>query len=134
MRTPEQVHMDRKHIFAVNGSVEFLDIMRELLQDEQFNVTTTNFVPETFDQIEALQPDLLIIDLAVGERAGWNLLEHLAASAQTKGIPIIVVSTSPKILAEVQQSPARFGGARFMSKPVDLDDVLQAVERLIGQA
>jgi hypothetical protein len=30
--TPEQ--MRRKHVFVVNGSIEFLHIIRELLQDE----------------------------------------------------------------------------------------------------
>jgi len=48
--TPEQ--MQRQHVFVVNGSVEFHDVVRELLQDEHYNVTTTNFIPRTFHQIE----------------------------------------------------------------------------------
>lgn len=31
---------------------------------------TTNFVPGTFEQIQALNPSLQIVDLAVGEQAG----------------------------------------------------------------
>ena len=56
MRTAETTQMARQHIFAVNGSPDFLDLLRELLQDERYNVTTTNFVPATFAQIDALQP------------------------------------------------------------------------------
>jgi response regulator RpfG family c-di-GMP phosphodiesterase len=37
--TPAQ--MKRQHVFVINGSPDFLDIMRELLQDEAYNVTTT---------------------------------------------------------------------------------------------
>ena len=66
--TSEQ--MQRQHIFVVNGSADFLDIVRELLQDEDYNVTTTNFVPRTFAQIEHAQPSLLIVDLIHGEMAG----------------------------------------------------------------
>ena len=55
----EQTQMKRQHIFAVNGAPDFLEIVRQLLQEERFNVTTTNFVPETFDQIAALHPALL---------------------------------------------------------------------------
>ena len=77
----ESRRMDRKHVFVVNGEPDFLDIMRDLLQGERYNVTTTNFVPRTFDQIAALRPDLLIVDLAVDDRAGWELLERLQASA-----------------------------------------------------
>jgi hypothetical protein len=50
--TPAQ--MRRQHIFVVNGSVEFLDVVRELLQEERYNVTTTNFVPRTFHQRTAV--------------------------------------------------------------------------------
>ena len=42
----------RKHIFAINGSPEFLNIVRELFQEEAYNVTTTNFVPNSFDQTQ----------------------------------------------------------------------------------
>jgi hypothetical protein len=60
----------RKHVLAINGSPEFLNIVRELFQEEAYNVTTTNYVPTSFDQIAALQPDVLLVDVAVGRHAG----------------------------------------------------------------
>src|SRR5687767_1520798 len=118
MDEAERKQMARKHVFVVNGAAEFLDLLRELLEEEQYNVTTTNFVPLTFDQIAALQPDLLMIDLAVGIHAGWDLLERLAREASTNQIPIIVFSTSPEILEKAQSQPERYGGQRFLGKPV----------------
>ncbi len=83
--------------------------MRELFQEEGYNVTTTNFAPNSFQQIEALQPDALIIDIAIGQEAGWELLEQLGADADTAGIPALVLSTDPRLLAraEAQASPLR---------------------------
>jgi DNA-binding response OmpR family regulator len=80
-KTSERDAMSRKHVFCVNGDPVFLDFVRELFQDANFNVTTTNFVPDTFDAIGALKPDLLIIDLVIGRSAGFELLENLAADA-----------------------------------------------------
>lgn len=134
MDAAEKRQMERKHVFAVNGAVEFLDVLRELLQEEQYNVTTTNYVPHTYDQIAALQPDLLMIDLAVGIQAGWDLLERLTSEVSTRQIPVIVFSTSRHILEEVQSQPERFGGQRFLGKPLDLDEVIQAIDELIGKA
>jgi CheY-like chemotaxis protein len=134
MDDAEKRQMARKHVFVVNGAVDFLDILRDLLQDEHYNVTTTNYVPHTYDQIRALQPDLLMVDLAVGIRAGWDRLERLTQEASTNQIPIIVFSTSPQILEEVRADPERFGGQRFLGKPVDLDAVTQAITDLIGKA
>jgi DNA-binding response OmpR family regulator len=124
----------RKHIFVVNGAPVFLNLMRDLLQEERFNVTTTNFVPNSFDQIAALQPDALIIDLEVGKQAGWELLERLNAGAATTWIPVLLVSTSPRLLEEAQEQTIRFGTHRSLIKPFDLEDFLAAVDDMIGSA
>ena len=134
MDAAEQTKMARKHVFCVNGAPEFLEVLREFLQDEKYNVTTTNFVPQTFDQIEALKPDLVIIDLVVGEQAGWDLLKRLDRDATTRDIPVIVFSTNPELLERAQADPDRYGGERFLRKPIDLDDLLEAVDDLIGDA
>ena len=126
--------MERKHVFVVNSAPEFLDLVRELLQDEHYNVTTTNFVPRTFDQIEALGPDLLLIDLKVGQRAGWDLLEEIQANAVTKGIPVVVTSTDPRLLERAEAEQSKYGGKVRLVKPFDLDDLLAAVRNLIGGA
>ena len=97
----------RKHVFAINASPPFLNIIRELFQEEGYNVTTTNFAPNSFAQIEALQPDALIIDIAIGQEAGWDLLEQLEADADTAGIPVLVVSTDPRLLANRRASASR---------------------------
>lgn len=130
--TPEQ--MTRKHVYVVNGSPDFLDVVRELLQDEQYNVTTTNFVPRTFETIEAAQPQALIIDLVIGEQAGWQLLGRLRTSASTRDIPVLLISTKRELLDDARDHHEEFGGDRYLVKPFDLDDLLTTVEDLIGKA
>ena len=126
--------MRRKHVFAINASPPFLDVIRELFQDERYNVTTTNFVPNTFDQVAALQPDLLLIDLVVQTRAGWDLLEQLRTDAVTSEIPVIVTSTDRHMLEYAEAGRARFAGDRYIVKPFDIEDILSTVHDLIGVA
>src|SRR5215216_5826392 len=113
--TPAQ--MQRQHIFVVNGSVDFLDVVRELLQDEHYNVTSTNFVPQTFEQIEIARPSLLIIDLIHGEMAGWDLLAELRHEAATRDIPVILASTSQQLLEKAETERVIWGGDRYLLKP-----------------
>jgi CheY-like chemotaxis protein len=124
----------RKHVFAINGSPEFLNIVRELLQEEAYNVTTTNFVPNSFAQIQALQPDALIVDVAVGQAAGWELLERLHADAATTGIPVLVLSTNAELLEKAREQAARYGNHRYLDKPFDLDAMLSHIRAMIGEA
>jgi DNA-binding response OmpR family regulator len=130
--TPEQ--MQRQHVFVVNGSVEFLDVVRELLQDEHYNVTTTNFVPRTFQQIETARPSVLVVDLCHGEEAGWDLLTELRQEAATQQIPVILVSTSKHYLERAKAEHALWGGDRYLLKPFDLEELLRMIQELIGEA
>lgn len=130
--SPEQ--MQRKHIYVLNGSPEFLDIIRQLLQEENYNVTTTNFVPTSFATIEAARPDLLIVDLVQGEAAGWDLLKALQQGARTRGTPLILISTSPAYLDQARDQHVLVGGDRYLTKPFNLEDLLTAAEELIGKA
>ena len=134
MQHAEHQQMERKHILAVNSPPEFLDFVRGLLQDEHFNVTTTNYVPRTFDQIAGLKPDLLLIDLVAGFQAGWDLLEHLQEEALTRGIPVIVTSTDPFLLERAEAQRERFRSTRYIVKPLDIGELLAAVSDLIGSA
>jgi CheY-like chemotaxis protein len=126
--------MQRKHIVVVNGSPEYLDLVRELLQDEHYNVTTTNFVPQTFDMINTLNPDLIITDLIVHQQAGWDLLERLREQSLERRIPLIVTSTDHRLLAQARAEHERFGGDRFIVKPMNVDEILESVASLIGEA
>lgn len=66
---------ERWHVFAVNHDPEFMDVVRVLRQEERYNVTTTNYLPRTCQQIAALQPSLLLIDLlsSVGQAGScWS--------------------------------------------------------------
>jgi len=124
----------RPHIFVVNGSPEFLEVVRLLLLDEHYHVTATNFLPETFDQIAVLQPAVLVIDLAVGRQAGWDLLARLHAEAATRQIPVLVTSTDARLLERAQVDFAHYGGQAFLAAPMDLEDLLADIQSLLGHA
>ncbi len=130
----ERAQMERKHVFCVNGSSAFLDVVRSLLEEEHYNITTTNFVPLTFDQILALQPDLLIVDVVYGIQAGWDLLERLTHDAAAHPIPVIVTSTNHGLLDRAETLARPNGGQRYLDMPFDLQTMVDMVHDLIGIA
>jgi DNA-binding response OmpR family regulator len=130
----ERSQEGRKHVFAIDGSPELLNLIRDLFQEEGYNVTTTNYVPTTFEQIETAHPDALIVDVLIGHDAGWELLEQLGADADTAGIPVLVVSTDPRLLTRAQEQAARYGTHRYLEKPFDIDALLTNIREMIGAA
>ena len=123
----------RKHVFAVNSSPDFLLIVRELLEDEGYAVTTCDFAPNAFTRIVMRQPDALIIDVVAGESAGWDLLRQLHTEPATTNTPALVTSTSPELLEQALEQAAWYGTNRtFMTKPMDLDELLGTIRGMIG--
>ena len=121
----------RKHVFAVNSSPDFLLIIRELLEDEGYAVTTSDFEPNVFTRIVMRQPDALVIDVAGGESAGWDLLRRLHTEAATTDIPALVTSTTPELLEQAREQAAWYGTNRtFLTKPMDLDDLLGTIREM----
>src|SRR5918997_4235396 len=99
----------RKHVFAVNSSPDFLLIFRELLEEEGYAVTTSDFEPNVVTRIVMRQPDALMIDVAVGEPAGWDLLRRLYTEPVTTNTPVLVTSTSPALLEQAREEAAEYG-------------------------
>ena len=126
----------RKHIFVINKAPVFLNLVRKLLYQEQFNVTTTNLVPKTFALIAVLQPDAIIFDLTMGEDAevGWQLLEALHAEASTSGIPVLIVSNSPQLRTRAEAQVGRYGGQAHLAWPAREHEMLKAIETMVGAA
>jgi DNA-binding response OmpR family regulator len=131
---PDRDQLQRRHVFCVNGSSAFLDFIRALLQEEQYNVTTTNFTNSTFEQLRAAAPDLLIVDLEVGPSAGWDLIERVQANEATAELPIIVVSTNPGLLERARSAGTGRIDRAYIAKPFNIDDLLDAIAGLIGMA
>jgi len=125
----------RKHVFAVNSSPDFLLIVRELLEAEGYAVTTSDFASNVFTRIVMRQPDALVIDVAVGEEAGWDLLRRLHAEPATTDIPALVTSTSPELLEQALEEAAWYGTNRtYLTKPMDLGELVGTVRGMIGDA
>ena len=130
----ECAQMARRHVLVLDGEPAVLDLVEALLREEHYNVTCSNYLPSTLSMIDVLQPDLIVVDLAWGQQAGWDVLEALGKRASTAGVPVLVTATDRRLLAEVAADPARFGTHRDLIKPFIVTDLLAAVRDLAGAA
>jgi DNA-binding response OmpR family regulator len=77
------------------------------------------------------QPDLIILDLGLPAGDGFAVMERLKASTQLAVIPIIVVSArDPR---ENGDRALKAGAKAYLQKPVDNDELLAVIRRLLGE-
>ncbi len=131
-RAGEALQMEYQHVLMVNRDPVLLDLARALLQEERYNVTTTNAVPLTFALIAAARPALLIIDLNLTEQSGWDLLIRLHQEALTAAIPVVVTARDARLLAHAHRYPDLFGAQSYLAIPFSVDALLGHVRARIG--
>ncbi len=75
-------------------------------------------------------PDLILLDIQLPVMSGFQVLQHLRASASTRDIPVIAVSANA-MPGDIEGGLAA-GFADYITKPVNLATLLDAVRRALA--
>jgi DNA-binding NtrC family response regulator len=121
-----------QHILVISGTADILPLMRGLLR-ERYTITI-NFVPDTFAQIAALDPAVLIVDIAMGEQAGWQAFNRLPVEARKTGIPMLVISTAPSWQSVPKSRRRSTESCVIGAKPASFDGILAPIREMIERA
>lgn len=123
----------KKRIMVINDDLAYLELMKEFLHDNDFEVAVYEEPDVTLDRIRAYLPDLLIIDLIFGrEPNGWLMLKHMGADPLMKNVPVLVCSAATE---QMRERAAEFIDSHvdFLEKPFDLDVMLDRIMTLLRE-
>jgi CheY-like chemotaxis protein len=87
---------------------------------------------EALAQAQALQPDLLLLDLVMPDMGGIEVIRRLRRLPLFATTPIVAVSASATPDAEADTLAA--GANAFLPKPVDLKNLMQLTAQLLKLA
>lgn len=126
----------RRHILVINDSPPLLDLFRELLEDEGFQVTTDTFsveVDQLLARIKTMRLDLVILDLIVGgERLGLQLLQMMKMDRATRDLPVIIC-TAAHTQAQEMESHLDQMGVAVVLKPFNIDHLLSEIQHVLDR-
>src|SRR5579863_1865372 len=111
--------------------------MRRVLEDEQYQVLILQDGREAFARVKIQLPDLLILDLKLGDVSGQDILKQLKDDHVTADIPVIVYTAAVLEAEEVNRlvmsNPRHYHDVQVVQKPFDLDDLLTLVQQLLHE-
>ena len=77
-------------------------------------------------ELAALQPDVLLLDLGLGERSGFEVLAGITARALPVRVLVLTMSAQPRHVAEA----LRLGASGYVLKGSPSPDLLRAIDDL----
>ena len=116
------------HILVVNDTQEILELFRELLEEEGYRVTLYSYAIMDMNEIERVEPDLIILDYIFGgEREGWQMLQKLRMRRSTASIPVVICTAAIREVREIE-GYLQAQNIALVAKPFDIDQLLNVVK------
>jgi DNA-binding response OmpR family regulator len=118
----------KKKVLFLDPDPHHSNVVKELLEESGYEVSHLEEGREVLKRVEEEKPELIIMDVVLPDENGFEIITRLKNNLIAKNIPII-------ILSEVEDLAKGFlaGAERYMSKPVDGDELLKNIEYLINK-
>ena len=115
-----------KKILLVEDSFANRDMLNRRLQRRGFSVCSAADGATGVAMSVSEKPDLILMDVALGEMDGWQATRLIKADVRTSNIPIIALTAHA--LESDREKSVEVGCANFDTKPVDLARLLGKIE------
>jgi CheY-like chemotaxis protein len=110
-------------VLVVDDDPSILATVSEILKDEGIQVVTATNGQEALQILERVKPWVVLLDMRMPVMDGWTF----ARVARDRGeeVPILVMTAAQ----DARRWAAEINADGYLSKPFDLGDLLDAVER-----
>ncbi len=117
------------HILVCEDDESILDVLQLILEEKGYRVTAWTFCNDIED-VRAIEPDLLLIDLWFPELGGVEICRLMKADKEMHDIPVILVSATN----ELEKTAKQLKADDFIKKPFNVKDVVEKVHTHLAKA
>jgi chemosensory pili system protein ChpA (sensor histidine kinase/response regulator) len=121
---------EEKLVVLVDDSISVRKFVGRMLEKAGYRVKLAADGLEALEIVTQTRCDLVVTDLEMPRTNGYELLSHLRQDAQTRNIPVMVVTS--RAGAKHRDRAMKEGAMAFLTKPVQEDQFIAAVGKLIG--
>lgn len=120
--------MSALHILVVDDEPDIRDLVKEILEDEGFDVTTAQDAASAREARRSRRPDLILLDIWMPDMDGISLLKEWSEGDH---LPCPVVMMSGHGTVETAVEATRLGAYDFIEKPLSMNKLLLTVKRAL---
>jgi len=115
----------RRTLLIVEDDTKFASVLEGLARELDFEPVLAETGEQALVLADSARPDAIVLDVNLPDRSGLSVLDVLKHRSSTRHIPVHVVSGS-----DYAQAALQMGAAGYAIKPVDRDELAQALRRL----
>ena len=118
-------------VLLIEDEPNIIEAIRFILSRDGWRVDTHSDGSTALEAVRRRQPDIIILDVMLPNRSGYDILNDLRSSPETKDLPVLMLTARGQ--KKDRELAEKLGASRFMTKPFSNGDVLTAVRELVPQ-
>lgn len=116
---------------VIDDSATDMEVVTACLKQAGISVVTAKDGEEGLEKATSSQPDIIIVDVVLPGRSGFDLCRELKAEGKTSKIPVIISSTKGTEMDKFWGM--KQGADAYIPKPIDQDELIRTVKKLVNQ-
>ena len=127
--------MSKKYVLIVDDDPDLVETVCMMLEDKGYEVGKAYDGVEGKEAIKERHPDLLVLDVMMPRKDGYELCSELKADSATKDIPVILLTAVGEAVPTTSYTHAQgmsTEAEEYIPKPVDSKTLVEAVDSFFG--
>ena len=117
-------------VLLIEDEPNITEAIRFILSRDGWTVETHANGATAMDALAAGAPDVVILDVMLPNRSGFDILSDIRSSADHADIPVLMLTARGQ--DRDRDRATALGADQFMTKPFSNQEVLESVRRLTG--
>ena len=122
--------MSKKKILVVDDSRTALFMVITILRKERYELVTACDGEQALEVARAERPDLILMDVIMPRKTGFEACRELKGRDDTRSIPVILVTTRGE--GENVEAGFQSGCNDYVTKPINAQELLTKVRDHVG--
>ncbi|MGI3168464.1 response regulator transcription factor [Pseudooceanicola sp. C21-150M6] len=118
-----------KDVLVIEDEPNISEAISFILSRDGWRVSTHANGTDAVAAVVRRSPDLVILDVMLPGRSGYDILRDLRADDRTAALPVLVLTARGQ--TKDREMAESLGASRFMSKPFANAEMLEAVNALV---
>lgn len=119
-----------KRVLLIEDEPNIIQAIRFILSRDGWEVVSHSDGNTAVAEVLKRDPDVVILDVMLPNKSGFEILQDLRADETTKDLPVLMLTARGQ--NRDRELATRYGASRFMTKPFANSEILSTVQELAG--